>query len=163
MEKKIEIRKATEQDTNGILEMIKRLKKLNEEFDTRFTVSPELEKRAGKHIGDAIRDTDHYILLVAVANGEIAGFVKIDVIERIFYTPDREGRITEFYVMPEYRRKGLGKILLERAYLSMHNRKIGLITAEFPSLNLIALNFYRKDGFKDLTSIYGKEMEDSGI
>ncbi len=158
MARNIEIRSAEEKDIPGILEMLRRLKKLNEEFDTRFTVSDDMEGRAAGLLKKVIHDRDGYLVLVAFSSKKIAGLIMIDVIDRIFYSPPGEGRITEFYIMPEFRRSGLGKVMLERAYSAMKERKIGLLTAEFPSLNVIARNFYTKDGFRELMSIFGKRM-----
>ncbi len=89
----------------------------------------------------------------------IVGVLKADIRERLFYSPSIEGAIVDFYVMPEYRRKGgLGRMMLERAITILRERGgAQLITAEFPTQNQIAVNFYNKMGFRSLVSIYARE------
>ncbi len=159
MERKIEIRNAKESDIDSILGMIARLKKLNEEFDTRMRVSSRMEENARNHLVDAMKHHEDYVFLVAEIAGKTGGFIKADIVHRIYYDPEKEGRISEFYVMPEFRRLGVGGMLLNRAKKILHSKGVGLIAVEFPSQNMIASNFYRKLGFVGLTSIFGKETD----
>ncbi|WP_069806499.1 GNAT family N-acetyltransferase [Vulcanisaeta thermophila] len=152
------IREARESDVEKLVDLVVRLKRLNGEFDPLFGARNDCAERAREYLSEAIHNADKHLVLVAEDNGKIVGVLKADIRERLFYEPSREGAIVEFYVMPEYRRKGLGRSLLLRAIELLHERGAQLITAEFPSLNQIAINFYNKMGFRPLLSVYAKEM-----
>jgi len=155
--KKIIIREAEMGDAEDIAKMMARLKKLNEEFETQFKVVDDLDKRAFDYTKKTI-ESEKSIVTVAEINGKIGGFIKADIISRIFYQPEREIRITDFYIMPEFRRNGLGKKILTDLSERATRDGIKMITAEFPALNLIGLNFYKKSGFRGILNIYGKEI-----
>ncbi|MEM4301596.1 MAG: GNAT family N-acetyltransferase, partial [Candidatus Caldarchaeum sp.] len=70
--------------------------------------------------------------------------------------PKIEGKIVEFYLLPEYRRKKHGAELLDYAVKMLKDR-VEIITAEFPSLNEIAVEFYTRLGFRGIVSIYARE------
>ena len=153
----VTIREARESDVEGLVDLVVRLKRLNGEFDPLFSARSDCAERAREYLLSAIRDSKNHLVLVAEDNGKIIGVLKADIRERLFYSPSIEGAIVDFYVMPEYRRKGLGKQLLERAIAILRERGAQLITAEFPTLNQIAVNFYTKMGFRPLVSVYAKE------
>jgi ribosomal protein S18 acetylase RimI-like enzyme len=76
--------------------------------------------------------------------------------ERIFYEPNMEGFITDFYILPEYRRKALGNEVLKRASFDLKKMGAQIIVADVPARNEIANNFYAKRGFRALSSLFGK-------
>jgi ribosomal protein S18 acetylase RimI-like enzyme len=43
----------------------------------------------------------------------------------------------------------------------MRKRNIGVVTAEFPALNLIALNFYQKIGYREVGKVFGKTIDEN--
>ncbi len=155
--RKILIREAEAGDAEDIAKMMARLKKLNEEFETQFKVVDELDKKALDYTNKVIK-SEKSIITVAEINGKVGGFIKADIVDRIFYQPKSELRITDFYIMPEFRRNGLGKKILTDLTDRASKNGIKMITAEFPALNLIGLNFYKKSGFRGILNVYGKEI-----
>ncbi len=153
----VTIREAREEDVDALIDLVVRLKRLNNEFDPLFSVRNDCAERAREYLLNALRDSKNHLVLVAEDMGKIVGVLKADIRERLFYSPSVEGAIVDFYVMPEYRRKGLGRAMLERAITMLRERGAQLITAEFPTQNQIATNFYNKMGFRLLVSIYAKE------
>ncbi len=95
-------------------------------------------------------------MVVAEDNGKVVGFIKADIRERTFYEPRMEGNIVEFYLLPEYRRRGVGANLLDYT-VKLLKEKAEIITAEFPTLNEIAVEFYTKLGFRGIISVYARE------
>ncbi len=69
------------------------------------------------------------------------------------------GVIVELYVHPSYRRRGIARMLVEELSRRLKEMGAKAIAAEFPHLNEIAVNFYRRLGFRPLTSIYIREAE----
>ena len=144
-----------EEEVSKASELLARLKRLNGEFDPLLKTSDSLEKEAKLAIEQATEDKDS-IVLVAVDQAKVVGLVKGVLTDRVFYEPRKEGAIVEFYILPEYRRRTLGKELISEASLQLKKKGAELITAEFPSQNEIAKNFYDKLGFRSLTNVYAK-------
>jgi len=153
----VTIREARENDVEGLVDLVVRLKRLNSEFDPLFSARNDCAELAREYLISAIRDNKNHLVLVAEDAGKIVGILKADIRERLFYSPTIEGAIVDFYVMPEYRRKGLGRQILDKAIAILRERGAQLITAEFPTQNQIAINFYNKMGFRPLVNIYAKE------
>ncbi|MEM0135269.1 MAG: GNAT family N-acetyltransferase, partial [Thermoplasmatales archaeon] len=66
--------------------------------------------------------------------------------------------VTEIYLLPEFRKGGLGKKLLEALIEKEKAKSCNIITVEFPSENLLAHKFYTSLGMRSILSIYGKKV-----
>jgi ribosomal protein S18 acetylase RimI-like enzyme len=152
----MQIRHAKKEEAASVADLVVRTKRLNNEFDPLFAVVPDARARAEKYIQTTMAGADK-LLLVAVEGPKVVGFLRAEIRERIFYEPHVEGFISDFYILPEYRRKALGNEMLE--YASAELRKMGaqIIVADVPAQNEIANRFYAKRGFRALTSLFGKE------
>lgn len=148
-------RKATERDVEQVAALVARLKRLNEEFDPLLKVSENLEELCKEYMREAITSKDS-LVIVAEDKGRIVGVLKADFRKRIFYDPPLEGQIQEFYILPQYRRRGYGKRLLEHALEELQG-KVSFITVSFPSLNTVAVSFYERFGFRPIFSVYARE------
>lgn len=153
-----EIRKAEEKDLDGIIGLVKRLKILNSEFDRHFSVRDNFHSEVTDYLRQCIEDDSNFIVQVAEDKGRVVGLLKIDLHRRIYYSPEVEARITEFYIMPEYRRKGLGSALMESCINILKGMNIKILSTEFPTLNLIASNFAKGKGFKEMISILVRDI-----
>ena len=151
------IRPATDSDIDYIASMIARLKTLNEEFDESFKVVDNLISVAKTYIEESLR-SDNVIVLVADVGGQVVGFIRVELRSRIFYKPTLKAVITEIYVKPSYRRRGVGRLLVEAAAEEARKRGASLIAAEFPLANVMAKTFYEKLGFKELQVEYFREI-----
>lgn len=157
-ENKLKIRELKKEDIANMTDLLLRLKKLNGEFDSIFNVAEGAEKTAKEHLNAMIEDKKSRITYV-VDNGErVVGILSVHILPRNYYTPESEARIVEFYIMPEARRSGIGSELMHKMYEELKSRGVKLITAEFPALNPIALNFYKQVGFRELVQVYGKVL-----
>lgn len=152
------IREAQPKDIEQAADLVVRLKRLNEEFDSMLKVHSDAIDHARKYLQEAIQ-SQHSVVLVADAKGKIVGLVKGDLKDRLFYEPAIEGSIIEFYVLPEYRRRKLGDELINEAMVRLRKKGAQIITAEFPTQNMIAVNFYNKLGFRPMFGIYGKSVD----
>lgn len=158
LDESVKIRKMRTEDIDSVIELVRRLKKLNEEFDPSFIVRDDFKPGIQSYLSEAIKEPEKFIMLVGEYKKKVVGIIKVDIINRICYEPEHEARIVEFYIMPEYRRKKVGRLLMDELTTILRKREISLISAEFPSLNLIALSFYKKNGYRDMVSIYGKQI-----
>ncbi|MEM0139693.1 MAG: GNAT family N-acetyltransferase [Ferroplasma sp.] len=152
----INIKYMEKNDIDGVMDELLRLKHLNEEFDPLLKVSSGNEAEIKEKLLKIIDDKEDHISLVAVDGKRLIGMLMSDIVYRIYYDPKYEARIREFYVIPEYRSKGVGVMLLNKLKDEAAGKNIKMITAEFPSLNLIATNFYKNMEFKELIKIYSK-------
>jgi len=152
--KDVVLRKARESDVPSLVELIIRLKRLNEEFDPLFKVSEGLKEEGTRYIKSAI-NSDRCLVVVAERESRVIGMVKVDIKERMFYEPREEGHIVDLYVLPEFRRLDVGKKLITHIINSLKGR-VGIITVEFPTLNRISVGFYTEMGFRSVLSYYVK-------
>ncbi|MEM1946926.1 MAG: GNAT family N-acetyltransferase [Candidatus Caldarchaeum sp.] len=148
-------RKAEKRDIPSLVDLNIRLKRLNEEFDPLLRVRSDIADKSKQYFETAM-SSPNSLVVVAEDGGRVVGFIKADIRERTFYEPRMEGNIVEFYLLPEYRRKGVGANLLEYA-VKLLKEKAEIITAEFPSLNEIAVEFYTRQGYRGIVSIYARE------
>jgi ribosomal protein S18 acetylase RimI-like enzyme len=148
-------RPAQPSDLDRLVDLNIRLKRLNEEFDPLLKIRDDIQDISRKYLSDAM-SSPNSLVVVAEDDGRVVGFIKADVRERIFYKPKMEGNIVEFYLLPEYRRKGLGASFLEYT-IELLKERAEIITAEFPSLNEIATKFYTRLRFRSIISVYARE------
>jgi Acetyltransferases len=153
----IKIRDLKREDLKDATNLVMRLKKFNSEHDPLFNVSPDLEKNVTAYLESAIK-LETRDVLVADYNGKIVGAIMGEIIDRPFYIPDKELRITEIYLLPEFRKGGLGRKLLDALVVREKGKGCGMITVEFPTENLLGHKFYTSLGMRGIQSIYGKKL-----
>jgi len=151
----LRIRKASKEDLGSVADLLVRVKRLNNEFDPLFAVVPDVKIRANRYVATTLGSADK-LLLVATEGPKVVGVIRAEMTERLFYEPHKEGFITDFYILPEYRRKALGNEMIEHASAELKTMGAQIIVADVPSRNEIANRFYVKRGFRSLTNIFGK-------
>jgi ribosomal protein S18 acetylase RimI-like enzyme len=152
------IRRARKDDLERLVDLVSRLKRLNGEFDSLLTPTEDLEREVTKYLESAI-SSDDYVVLVVEDGGKVEGVLIAKVVDRCFYKPRMVGQISDFYIMPEYRRRGLGYRMVEEAERILRSKGAEMIFAEFPTKNVIAEGFYRNLGFREITGIFAKEVK----
>jgi ribosomal protein S18 acetylase RimI-like enzyme len=151
----LEIRNAQREDLASVADLIVRVKRLNNEFDPLFAVVSDAKARADKYLDSTLGRPDK-LLLVAVEGQKVVGVLRAELRERLFYEPHEEGFITEFYILPEFRRQALGNEMILRASAELKKMGAQIIVGEVPSQNEIANRFYIKRGFRGLLNLFGK-------
>ena len=157
----VRLRPAREADIPAVVPLLLRLKRLNEEFDPLLRVRDDAERQAHEVVRAQLADPKSVVL---VAEGEgadhdkVVGFVRALVRERPFYAPEFEGVIVDIYLLPLYRRRGVGEYLLREVSTALKAKGAGVVTAEFPAQNEIAVRFYTKRGFRPVTSIHARPL-----
>ncbi len=149
-------REASSEEAETIAGLITRLKRLNEEFDSHLKVREDAHKKAVAYIKESINN-DKVLLLVAEASNKLVGVLRAELRDRLFYDPPVAGVIVDFYLLPEYRRHGLGKRMIEEATQRLKKMGAQIIIAEFPMQNKIASSFYEKLGFRGTVGLYARE------
>ena len=90
------------------------------------------------------------IILVAEEDDQIIGLCWISVVDRGI---DKQAEINEFYVESDFRKKGIGKKLLEEAKAELKKRNTEVIFVWTHEYNKKAINLYKKSGFKKSTQV----------
>jgi ribosomal protein S18 acetylase RimI-like enzyme len=151
----LQIRRARKEDLGAVADLIVRTKRLNNEFDPLFAVVSDARARAEKHVAVSIASRDK-LLLVAAEGSKVVGVLRAEMRERLFYDPHMEGFVTDFYILPEYRRKALGNEMIQKAAVELKKMGAEIIVADVPAQNEIANRFYMKRGFRSLSTLVGK-------
>jgi ribosomal protein S18 acetylase RimI-like enzyme len=149
------IRAAKREDVDAFADLIARTKRLNSEFDPLFGVAEHAQDKARAYLLATLERTD-VVLLVASRGNKVIGGIRAELKERPFYEPSRVGHITDFYILPEFRRSALGKEVIERASADLKKMGAEMITCEVPTRNDIAVRFYQKNGFRPLLQTFAK-------
>lgn len=149
------IRRAKKEDLGAVADLIVRTKKLNNEFDPLFAVVADAKVRAAGHVTRSLGSPDK-LLLVAAEGSKVVGVLRAELRQRLFYEPHEEGFITDFYILPEYRRKALGNEMIQKASAELKKMGAQIIVADVPAQNEIANRFYMKRGFRSLSNLVGK-------
>ena len=157
----IHLRGAREGDVPTLTNLLLRLKHLNEEFDPLLKVRDDAAEQARRILTEDLTQP-HVLLLVVEGVGpdkdRVVGFVRALVRERPFYEPELEGVILDIYLLPLYRRRGVGEYLLRETAAALKAKGAGVVTAEFPAQNEIAVRFYQKRGFRAIIAIEGRVL-----
>jgi len=147
------IRRAKRADLAQAADLIVRTKRLNNEFDPLFKVVDDAQSKAKEYLEESLGH-EKVLLLVGVQGDKVVAILRAEVRERVLYEPSVEGFITDFYIMPEYRRKALGEKVLRQATKELVRMGAGVITAAVPTRNEIAVRFYTKSGFRSLVQLF---------
>jgi ribosomal protein S18 acetylase RimI-like enzyme len=157
----IHLRPAKLTDVPALVPLLLRLKRLNEEFDPLLKVRDDAEAQAQQILAANLTDPKVVVLAaegVGADKDKVVGFVRAILRERPFYTPEWEGLIVDIYMLPLYRRHGVGEYLLRETSNALKAKGAGVVTAEFPAQNEIAVKFYAKRGFRPITSVHARSL-----
>ncbi len=157
----IHLRPARAADIPALVPLLLRLKRLNEEFDPLLKVRDDAEQQAADILRAQLTDPKAVILAaegVGADKDKVVGFVRALVRERPFYTPEWEGVIVDIYLLPLYRRHGVGEYLLRETSAALKAKGAGVVTAEFPAQNEIAIRFYAKRGFRPIQLLHARSL-----
>ena len=146
----MEIRKANQKDFKELLELDMqnmrhhmKLNKLNWEpiKKIRNAVSKELKKDL---------NNPKTIIFTANVDGKIVGYISNSFQGKTPYTKTKKkGTIDDLFVLEEYRKKGIGKNLINEAFILFKSRGIKIVSISVSSNNLPTLELYKNFGFKE--------------
>jgi ribosomal protein S18 acetylase RimI-like enzyme len=157
----IHLRPARDTDVAALVPLLLRLKRLNEEFDPLLKVREDAEQQAKQVLKSDIGNPKAVVLAaegVGADKDRVVGFVRALVRERPFYAPEHEGVILDIYLLPLYRRRGVGEHILRETSNALKAKGAGLVTAEFPAQNEIASRFYSKRGFRAIIAVQARSL-----
>jgi ribosomal protein S18 acetylase RimI-like enzyme len=157
----IHLRPARKADLPVLVPLLLRLKRLNEEFDPLLKVRDDAEMQAREVLEGSLANPRAIVLAaegVGPDKDKVVGLVHAELRDRPFYTPEVEGVIVDIYLLPLYRRHGVGEYLLKEVSAQLKAKGAGLVIAEFPAQNEIASRFYAKRGFRPITARHARSL-----
>jgi ribosomal protein S18 acetylase RimI-like enzyme len=152
----IHVRKPREEDLDQLADLIKRFYLFNEEFDPAWSIVPDPDNSARTLAKEYIEGSGK--TLVALIDSTIVGYIHAEIRENKMLEAGKLGVITEIYVHPQARRRGIASRLVEEMQALLSEEKIRHIAAEFPAQNFVAKEFYSKLKFRPYADIYLREV-----
>lgn len=140
---KIEIMRMTDSDVSEIAELEKKC----------FSI-PWSEKSFKEEMQNKLA-----VYFVAKENGHCIGYAG-------FWSVSGEGDITNVAVLPEYRKQGIGSMLISEMIKTAVLKKLYLLTLEVRKSNIAAQRLYKKYGFNiigERKRYYSDNGEDAWI
>jgi ribosomal protein S18 acetylase RimI-like enzyme len=83
----------------------------------------------------------------------------VEVRDNPYYRKKLIGKIIELYVVPAYRRAGIAAALLDRVSENLSGQDMEILTAEFPTQNVLAASFYESNSFTPFITVYSRKLK----
>lgn len=100
--------------------------------------------------------------LVAEVDGKIVGYIMCRIefgLSNLRFGLAKKGHVISIAVLPEYRRRGIGKKLMEKAMKAMKDYGASEFYLEVRVSNIPAINLYRKLNYKITRRIGGYYLD----
>lgn len=110
-----------------------------------------------KTVFQAMDDSNVYLNVVAEVDGKIAGFISVVFYKTLFHMGGT-ALINELIVSRNYRGKGIGRLLIERAKEEAITRGMDELEVGTEKTNEGAQAFYKKCGFDEEYILLGMEF-----
>ena len=145
----IQIRKAGRKDFEFILALS--VETLSEEltpYDRERTSPTKLVSIMSKNLRRLMAASGMVTLVAETAGGEQAGFVMVGRSASVF-TDQQQAFVYDVAVARPFRRRGIGRALMERAEAHAREQKMGFITLMVDCRNAAARSLYAQLGYED--------------
>ena len=124
-----------------------------------WRITKEGERLLKQKVEIELADDDIRILL-AELKGQVIGFVQGQITRRSDYLPKIVGSISVIYVSKEFRRKGVGKRLMNEICEFFNSEKVEHLTLRYVVGNKEAEQFWRKLGFEPMITTAGTHTKE---
>jgi ribosomal protein S18 acetylase RimI-like enzyme len=150
----IQIKKATIDDLQDIQKLnIILFKKEYEKYDKSLDLKWTFGKQGTQFFKDKLTKSEN-CGFIAIRNGKIIGYIVGGICKAETYrNMPKTAELDNMFVLKEFRNKGIGKKLYHDFLKWCKSKNVEIIRVQASSLNKEAINFYRKNGFKDYTLI----------
>lgn len=143
------IREARRHDGPAVTSLWKEMMDLHGTLDGRFRFESGASREFEKHFVATIRSRDARVL-VAEESSEVVGYILGEIHDRkALYPAGRYGFISDICVSAVYRKRGMGRALVEGLMLWFRNRGITAVELFAADMNPESNAFWRAMGFVD--------------
>lgn len=153
----VAVRRPNRGDVEDLASLIYRFYRLNEEFDPAWSLREDAAGEA-RRLAERLSASSDEMVYVAVVDGRVAGYARAAMREYPLLAKPRLAVVTELYVLPAYRGRGIGRLLIAEIMAEAGRRGAHAVAAEVPSRNMVALNIYREQGFREHMKTLIKEL-----
>ncbi|MBW2977632.1 GNAT family N-acetyltransferase [Candidatus Woesearchaeota archaeon] len=152
------IRKAKKEDIPEIKKLVIKL------FSTWAKIDPadKLDRswfkksKSNKFYNSLLKNKDK-LLLVAEEDKTLIGYLLLETQFRDpFLEGNRIGYVSELFVLPEYRKKGISKELLKKSNEWFKKKKFKWLVVSTHSRDKPAIQFWKRKGFKEFNKYFNK-------
>ncbi len=145
----VTVRAAKSSDEPVILAMAKVEMAVHEQLDGRFRLRPDAMTRYAIYLRDRMKEMDSAVF-VAEETGTVIGVVIGSIrVQDAFFETRRYGYVSDLMVIPEARRRGVGRALWERVALWLKSLGIEVVRLHVASNRPDARGFWRSVGAED--------------
>jgi ribosomal protein S18 acetylase RimI-like enzyme len=156
----ISVRKATFSDVEKLTELRLLLQQHCEESNSQIWQMTDEGKALLKQKvqNDFVNESSR--IFIAETNGNIVGFAHGDVSHRTDYLPKNVGNISTVYVNSNFRRKGIGALLIRHICEFFDSEGVEDVTLRYIIGNKEAERFWGKLGFKPVITTAKIDLKD---
>ena len=112
-----------------------------------WRITEEGERRLKEELERMFSEEDGK-MVVAAAGGELVGFAYGKVFRRSTYSPNNVGQISMVFVQEKFRRRGIGRLLVEELCQFFRAEKVEEVTLRYVLENREAEKFWNDLGFE---------------
>ena len=85
--------------------------------------------------------------------------IRVEIRDNPYYGKKLIAKIIELYVVPAQRRAGIAAALLDRVSERLSGQDMEILTAEFPTQNVLAASFYENNSFRPFVTVYARKLK----
>jgi len=128
----------------------------NKEFDATINPVYPIQKQGEEYFKDKIKNG---YTLIAVVDGKVIGYLVGGISDVEDYRNiSKIAEVENMFILEEYRSMGIGKKLLQEFTKWCKSKKVQRIKAVASAQNKRAIEFYRREGFKDYDLVLEKKI-----
>lgn len=143
------IRAARTADETAVLDIAADEMAAHERMDPRFRLRSDAKGRYALYLRDRMREIDSAVF-VAEDEGMVVGVIVASIRRQdAFFETRRYGYVSDLMVVPDRRRRGLGRMLWERAVLWFRSVGIDVVRLHVSTRSPEARAFWRSAGAED--------------
>jgi len=144
----IEVRDANKGDLREVTSLWRQLAELHSNLSDHFALSWDSRLRWSKYLSSKFKELSTK-LIVAEENGKLVGFMLCLLAPNTPVFAERKiGVISDAYVLPERRMKGVTKLMFDHAVQWFKKNKVRSIQLGVAAVSLEAMEVWRKLGFE---------------
>jgi ribosomal protein S18 acetylase RimI-like enzyme len=131
---------------------------LNGEFEPTLELDDDYLEEIKKNVKMSIADK-RQMVLVARDEQKIVGLIRVEIRDNPYYGKKLIAKIIELYVAPAHRKLGIAAALLDRVSERLSGQDMEILTAEFPTQNVLAASFYESNSFTPFITVFAKRLK----
>ena len=143
------IKKAISADIDPIVHLNSQLADYHRKIDDYYQPGIQTADGFKQYLQEIIDDENHMILVSIVDNKIVGYFIGMIAQAKPFLVPANTGRISDAFVMENYRHLGLGKMMFGELTLWFKHNQIKHIELSVDVRNAIGIKAWKKFGFQE--------------